>query len=72
MRCSRSLAALGVGAFVFITAAPPSLARQNNSTGTFGQVTYTTPAGWKARAFAAAVSFEPLDLPAADFLAVQR
>jgi hypothetical protein len=71
MTGSKALCALSLGVFAFITTAESPSALQGNTTGTFGQITYTTPAGWKAQVFSDGVSFQPADLPAGDYLAVQ-
>ena len=41
------------------------------STGKFGLMTYTAPAGWSHQIFQDGVVFKPLDLPAGEHLAVQ-
>jgi hypothetical protein len=71
MKCSRLRCALSLGLFVFATTSQSPSALQGNTTGTFGQIIYTTPVGWKARVFSDGVSFEPVDLPAGDYLTVQ-
>ena len=41
------------------------------STGKFGEMLYTAPAGWSVQQFSDGVVFKPLDLPAGEHLAIQ-
>jgi hypothetical protein len=46
-------------------------ATTSNSTGKFGLMTYTAPAGWSEQVFADGIVFKPLDLAAGEHLAIQ-
>ncbi|MGI8641117.1 MAG: hypothetical protein ACR2MG_14375 [Pyrinomonadaceae bacterium] len=46
-------------------------ANQSNTTGKFGSMSYTAPAGWSEQKFSDGVVFKPLDLPANEHLAIQ-
>ena len=44
---------------------------KNNSPGKFGQLSYSTPDGWKATSFQNGTSLSPTNLPAGEFLEVR-